>query len=82
MGYFYTQGERVLTFAQLMKTAGTTGGSVSLISDIGDVLIKGEDISLGQMIQHTAVSVVLSMAFAAAFMGSVKHSGLCGQKQV
>lgn len=62
-------GNTALTFVQLMKAAGMVGGSVSLIGDIGDVLIKGEDISLGQMIQHAVVSAAFSMAFAAVFYG-------------
>ena len=69
MGYFFTQGKTALTFAQLMKTSGAVGGSVSLIGDIGDVLTKGEDISLGQMIQHAIVGAAFSMAFAAVFYG-------------
>ena len=62
-------GNTALTFAQLMRAAGTVGISVSLIGDIGDVLIKGEDISLGQMIQHAVVSAAFSRAFAAVFYG-------------
>ena len=58
-------GKAALGLGKTMLIGAASGLGSSLIGDLGDILIKGEDISLGEVFFNAA----FSGAFGAAFSG-------------
>lgn len=65
MSFAYAKvGFNVLTLKQTMLVGGVTGAATPAISDLGDIIIKGENISLGQVLKDVVIGGVLGAAFA------------------
>ena len=58
-----------LTLGKTMFIGGVSGSGSQFLSDLGDILIKGEDISIGELVINTVTAGVLGTAFAAAGYG-------------
>ena len=61
-----------LSVGQVMYIGGMVGAGSSLFSDFGDILIKGEDISFGQVLLNMGISGALGAAFAGIGYGLSK----------
>lgn len=68
-------GKAALGLGKTMLIGAASGSGSSLISDLGDILIKGEDISLGEVLFNAAFSGALGSAFAGAGYGFSKAFG-------
>jgi hypothetical protein len=73
MGFALSAGGTVaLSLGQTMLIGGVSGAGTSLISDVGDILIKGKDISFGQVLLNMGFSAALGAAFAGISYGISK----------
>ncbi|WP_144687086.1 hypothetical protein [Acetivibrio clariflavus] len=63
---------RGISFWEGFEDGVVSAGGASLISDFGDILIKGENISFGQVIFNIGFSAILGALFAGAFHGLAK----------
>ena len=61
-----------LSLGKTMLVGGVSGVGSSLISDLGDIFIKGENISFGQVLFNMGISGVLGAAFAGIGYGIAK----------
>ena len=61
-----------LTLSQTLQIGAVSGAGSSLIGDLGDKLIKGDDISWTQIILNTAFGAAFGAAFSGAFYGLAK----------
>ena len=68
-------GKAALGLGKTMLIGAASGLGSSLISDLGDILIKGEDISLGEVFFNAAFSGAFGAAFAGASYGFSKAFG-------
>ena len=68
-------GKAALGLGKTMLIGAASGLGSSLISDLGDILIKGEDISLGEVFFNAAFSGAFGAAFAGASYGFSKACG-------
>jgi|GEM_PF-6953298 hypothetical protein len=68
-------GKAALGLDKTMLIGAASGLGSSLISDLGDILIKGEDISLGEVFFNAAFSGAFGAAFAGASYGFSKAFG-------
>lgn len=70
-------GKAALGLGKTMLIGAASGLGSSLISDLGDILIKGEDISLGEVFFNAAFSGAFagaSYGFSKAFGSLLKNS--------
>ena len=73
MGFALSAGGTIaLSLGQTMLIGAVSGAGTSLISDIGDILIKGKDISFGQVLLSMGFSAALGAAFAGIGYGISK----------
>ena len=68
-------GKAALGLGKTMLSGAASGLGSSLIGDLGDILIKGEDISLGEVFFNAAFSGAFGAAFAGASYGFSKAFG-------
>lgn len=68
-------GKAALGLGKTMLIGAASGLGSSLISDLGDILIKGEDISLGEVFFNAAFSGAFGAAFSGASYGFSKAFG-------
>ena len=69
-------GKAALGLGKTMLIGAASGLGSSLISDLGDILIKGEDISLGEVFFNAAFLVHLELhlqGLAMAFLKPLVH---------
>ncbi|MDR2157163.1 MAG: hypothetical protein LBO81_05235 [Clostridiales Family XIII bacterium] len=70
MGFALSGGSAVaLSLGRILAIGGISGAGSSLVSDLGDILLKGEDISWDQVLLNTAASAAFGAAFSGAFYG-------------
>ena len=62
----------VLTLGETALIGGVSGAGSSLFSDLGDILIKGDDISFEQVLLNMGISGALGAAFACIGYGLSK----------
>ncbi len=65
-------GKAALGLGKTMLIGAASGAGSSLISDLGDIFFKGEDISFGEVLFNTAFSGALGAAFAGVGYGFSK----------
>ena len=65
-------GTAALSLGQTLLIGGVSGMGSSLLSDLGDIFIKGEDKSFGQVLLNMGISGLLGAAFAGVFYGLSK----------
>lgn len=73
MGFALSAGGTVaLSLGQVLTIGGVSGMGSSLISDLGDIFINGDDISMGQVLLSMTISGILGVAFAGIGYGISK----------
>ena len=69
-----------LTFGQTVFTGATSSGGASLLSDLGDKFIKGENISFGDILKNTLFAIGTGAALSAISFGAGKLFSSVKQK--
>ena len=74
MAFAFTGGAAgvALSLGETLKIGAVSGAGISLIGDLGDKFIKGEDISWSQMLINTTFAAGFGAAFSGAFYGLSK----------
>ena len=73
MGFSMSIGGKIaLSFKQTLEIGGISGLGTSLISDLGDVFIAGEKISLGEILSNMTISGLMGAVFAGIGYGISK----------
>ena len=58
-----------LTLGKTMFIGGASSGGLKFLSNMGDILIKGEDISIGNLVINNVTAGVMGILFASAGYG-------------
>lgn len=75
MGFGFVGNSGVsLSFWQTVATGAVSSGGSSLLSDLGDKFIKGEDISFGDILINTLFSAGTGAALSAVSYGAGKQN--------
>lgn len=73
MGFAMSSGgTAALNLGQILMIGGVSGSGTSLVSDIGDILIKGDDISFAEVLFNMTISGLMGMVFAGIGYGISK----------
>ena len=65
-------GTAALGFGQTLLIGGVSVAGTSLVSDLGDIFIKGEDISFGQVLLNMSIYGAGGVAFSGISYGLFK----------
>ena len=69
MGQWLSAGGKALSLGKVMFIGATAETGASLLGDIGDIAIKGENISFGEVMFNAGFSALLGGVFSAAGYG-------------
>lgn len=73
MGFALSAGGTIaLSFGQTILIGGVSGAGSSLISDLGDIFFKGDNISFGEVMFNMSIAGTLGMLFAGVGYGISK----------